>query len=194
MFAMQEFTAATNPVRDTDWQIDALCNDGTGALAELFFSEQLDDIAAAKAFCQACPVKDNCVQAGPSPRRADAMGPRPAADIEHGLMPREIDAFRPRQGCDHAATVHDAGEGARQVGLLLMRRKHLSAAPIGLRSICQYRLFQAVKRPHGIMHDRQVQISAEVHGAAFEQIIFRQDSECVAVLLHVHQPEGDTHC
>jgi WhiB family redox-sensing transcriptional regulator len=68
MFAMQEFTAATNPVRETDWQVDALCNDGTGALAELFFSEQLDDIAAAKAFCQACPVKDNCL-AGALDRR-----------------------------------------------------------------------------------------------------------------------------
>ena len=33
------------------WWDDALCNDSTGALADLFFSEQLDDIATAKAFC-----------------------------------------------------------------------------------------------------------------------------------------------
>ena len=29
----------------------ARCNDGTGALVTLFFSEQLDDIARAKALC-----------------------------------------------------------------------------------------------------------------------------------------------
>lgn len=68
MFAMQDLTRIPIPVRDPDWQVDALCNDGTGALAELFFSEQLDDIAAAKAFCQGCPVKDPCL-AGALDRR-----------------------------------------------------------------------------------------------------------------------------
>lgn len=43
------------------WWSDALCNDGTGALLDLFFSEQLDDIATAKAFCEACPVRDPCL-------------------------------------------------------------------------------------------------------------------------------------
>lgn len=43
------------------WWSDALCNDGTGALLELFFSEQLDDIATAKAFCGACPVREPCL-------------------------------------------------------------------------------------------------------------------------------------
>jgi WhiB family transcriptional regulator, redox-sensing transcriptional regulator len=42
------------------WSLQALCNDGTGTLADLFFSEQLDDIAAAKQFCQQCPVKSSC--------------------------------------------------------------------------------------------------------------------------------------
>jgi WhiB family redox-sensing transcriptional regulator len=43
------------------WWDEALCNDSTGALLDLFFSEQLDDIAVAKAFCQPCPVKDACL-------------------------------------------------------------------------------------------------------------------------------------
>ena len=46
----------------------ARCNDGAGTLVTLFFSEQLDDIAAAKAFCQGCPVKDQCL-AGALERR-----------------------------------------------------------------------------------------------------------------------------
>ena len=43
------------------WSDEALCADGTGALLDLFFSEQLDDIAAAKAFCQECPVRLPCL-------------------------------------------------------------------------------------------------------------------------------------
>ncbi|HLF40130.1 MAG TPA: WhiB family transcriptional regulator [Acidimicrobiia bacterium] len=44
------------------WADRALCKDGTGTLVELFFSEQLDDIAAAKAFCRECPVRVPCLQ------------------------------------------------------------------------------------------------------------------------------------
>ncbi|MCA1674521.1 MAG: WhiB family transcriptional regulator, partial [Actinobacteria bacterium] len=36
------------------------CNDGTGNLTALFFSEQLDDIARAKAVCAECPVREAC--------------------------------------------------------------------------------------------------------------------------------------
>ena len=50
------------------WRADALCRDGSASLVELFFSEQLDDIARAKAFCQGCPVKDSCL-AGALERR-----------------------------------------------------------------------------------------------------------------------------
>jgi WhiB family transcriptional regulator, redox-sensing transcriptional regulator len=50
------------------WWDEALCNDGTGALLDLFFSEQLDDIAVAKAFCQPCPVREACL-AGALARR-----------------------------------------------------------------------------------------------------------------------------
>ena len=42
---------------------NARCNDGTGTLVALFYSEQLDDIARAKAFCGACPVREACYEA-----------------------------------------------------------------------------------------------------------------------------------
>lgn len=38
------------------------CNDGTGNLTALFFSEQLDDIARAKALCAECPVREACFE------------------------------------------------------------------------------------------------------------------------------------
>ena len=55
------------------WWDDALCNDGTGALLDLFFSEQLDDIATAKAFCAACPVREACLEFALSSRQADGV-------------------------------------------------------------------------------------------------------------------------
>ncbi len=49
---------------DQQWLwANALCNDGTGNLVALFFSEQLDDIARAKAFCGGCPVQEACFEA-----------------------------------------------------------------------------------------------------------------------------------
>ena len=41
---------------------EALCNDGTGNLVALFFSEQLQDIARAKAICAECPVREACLE------------------------------------------------------------------------------------------------------------------------------------
>lgn len=41
---------------------EARCSDGTGTLAALFFSESLDDIAAAKALCAECPVRRPCLE------------------------------------------------------------------------------------------------------------------------------------
>ncbi len=43
------------------WRQEARCRDGSASLVELFFSEQLDDIGRAKAFCQPCPVRDECL-------------------------------------------------------------------------------------------------------------------------------------
>ena len=61
MFAIQPFET-DETIREPDWQELARCNDGTGSMTELFFSEQLDDIAAAKAFCGECPVKETCLR------------------------------------------------------------------------------------------------------------------------------------
>ena len=61
MFAIQP--EQTEPVREPRWQDLARCNDGSGSMSELFFSEQLDDILRAKAFCQACPVRVQCLNA-----------------------------------------------------------------------------------------------------------------------------------
>ncbi len=43
-------------VEDEAWRLDARCRDGAASLTALFFSEQLDDIGRAKAFCRECPV------------------------------------------------------------------------------------------------------------------------------------------
>ncbi|GIU88367.1 MAG: hypothetical protein KatS3mg009_2882 [Acidimicrobiia bacterium] len=67
MSAIQELAEAIAG-REPDWQVDAKCNDGTGALVELFFSEQIDDIAAAKGFCGDCPAREPCL-AGAQERR-----------------------------------------------------------------------------------------------------------------------------
>ena len=43
------------------WRVDARCRDGAASLTNLFFSEQLDDIARAKAFCGGCVVRAECL-------------------------------------------------------------------------------------------------------------------------------------
>ena len=45
------------------WRLEARCADGTGQLTALFFSEALDDIARAKAFCAGCDVREACLEA-----------------------------------------------------------------------------------------------------------------------------------
>ena len=61
MFAIQPIEP-NEEIREPDWQEFARCNDSTGSMTELFFSEQLDDIASAKAFCLECPVKEPCLE------------------------------------------------------------------------------------------------------------------------------------
>lgn len=39
------------------------CNDGTGGLTELFFSEDLHDIARAKHLCTTCALRRPCLEA-----------------------------------------------------------------------------------------------------------------------------------
>jgi WhiB family redox-sensing transcriptional regulator len=45
-----------------EWWADARCNDGAGTMTGLFFSEELQDIAAAKRICALCPVLADCLE------------------------------------------------------------------------------------------------------------------------------------
>jgi len=64
MFAVNPITETRtdDPDREPVWQDVARCSDETAALTELFFSEQLADIAAAKALCAECPVSTECLE------------------------------------------------------------------------------------------------------------------------------------
>ena len=55
MFAFEDWLA------EEPWRQEARCGDSGGSLTPLFFSEQLDDIARAKAFCVECPVRQPCL-------------------------------------------------------------------------------------------------------------------------------------
>ncbi len=59
MSAERWFEQEREPMGDTS-PASALCSDGTGGLVALFYSEQLDDIARAKAICGQCPVRQAC--------------------------------------------------------------------------------------------------------------------------------------
>ena len=61
MFAIQPIQH-DDLVREPDWQELARCNDGTGSMTELFFSEQLDDIARAKSIGGECTVRAECFE------------------------------------------------------------------------------------------------------------------------------------
>lgn len=61
MLTAPDFDATT----DTDelaWQDDALCATGGAGLTAMFFSEELQDIAAAKRLCADCPVLVPCLE------------------------------------------------------------------------------------------------------------------------------------
>lgn len=59
MFATQY----TEAIAQERWRAQARCADSSSALVDLFFSEQLDDILRAKAFCRKCPVRQPCLDA-----------------------------------------------------------------------------------------------------------------------------------
>ncbi|MGH7639343.1 MAG: WhiB family transcriptional regulator [Candidatus Dormibacteria bacterium] len=54
----QELTAIGD---EADWAV-ANCRDQTGALTDLFFSDQIPDIIAAKAICATCPLVEPCLE------------------------------------------------------------------------------------------------------------------------------------
>jgi WhiB family redox-sensing transcriptional regulator len=63
MFALEPIPEVPIEPGGRSWQLEARCATGTGALVELFFSEQLDDINRAKAFCAGCTVRLECLDA-----------------------------------------------------------------------------------------------------------------------------------
>jgi WhiB family redox-sensing transcriptional regulator len=50
-----------SPTRESWWS-QARCNDQSGELTGLFFSDELPDIAAAKRICAECPVMAECLE------------------------------------------------------------------------------------------------------------------------------------
>ncbi len=44
------------------WFSNARCVDGAGTLTSLFFSEDLSEIARAKAICALCPAREPCLE------------------------------------------------------------------------------------------------------------------------------------
>ena len=54
--------AATTDILAADWWAAARCNDGSGQLARLFFSEKLQDIARAQAICAMCTALVPCLE------------------------------------------------------------------------------------------------------------------------------------
>lgn len=60
MFALTDPLISTARSTAVDWNL-ARCSDGSGQLAELFFSEQIDDINRAKAMCAECPISSECL-------------------------------------------------------------------------------------------------------------------------------------
>ena len=55
-------------VKQPDPWYDAACRDGTGSLTYLFFSDDIPDIATAKAICRSCSLIEPCL-AGALTRR-----------------------------------------------------------------------------------------------------------------------------
>ena len=95
MFAIQPFET-DETTREPDWQELARCNDGSGSMTELFFSEQLDDIAAAKAFCLGCPVRDECLD-GARERREPWGVWGGELFLQGVIVPRKRPRGRPRK-------------------------------------------------------------------------------------------------
>ncbi len=63
MFALEPTEALVDEGHAAEWRALARCSTGTGTMLELFFSEQIDDINRAKAFCAGCEVRTACLDA-----------------------------------------------------------------------------------------------------------------------------------
>ena len=89
------FAAWQDDNREQFWA-EALCNDGTGSLVALFFSEQLDDIARAKAICNTCPLQEACLD-GALARREPWGVWGGQLFLQGAVIPRKRPRGRPRK-------------------------------------------------------------------------------------------------
>jgi WhiB family redox-sensing transcriptional regulator len=62
----------TTQETEDPWRVDARCRDGAASLTDLFFSEDIGDIARAKSFCAGCVVRTECL--GAALLRAEPWG------------------------------------------------------------------------------------------------------------------------
>ena len=62
MLAAPEHDHRESDIEDRSWWADASCATGGAGLTALFFSEELQDIAAAKRLCADCPVMAECLE------------------------------------------------------------------------------------------------------------------------------------
>lgn len=63
MTAAETITTIEDPEeRETRFRSLALCNTGGSGLTAVFFSDEIQDIAAAKRLCLACPVMVECLE------------------------------------------------------------------------------------------------------------------------------------
>ena len=61
MYAETNQWTETEDVESGALPAQARCQDGAATMVGLFFSEQLDDIARAKAICNTCPLQESCL-------------------------------------------------------------------------------------------------------------------------------------
>ena len=95
------FAIEIQSAEEEAWRAEALCRDGSASLVELFFSEQLDDIARAKQFCRACDVRAECLEA--ALERREPWGVWGGELFIQGVVvPRKRPRGRPRK-CEVAA-------------------------------------------------------------------------------------------
>src|ERR1700677_2150966 len=63
MFASELIEEQLEATALADQWEDARCRDEAGSMTALFFSDQIPDIARAKAICSACSLMDACLEA-----------------------------------------------------------------------------------------------------------------------------------
>ena len=95
MLTAPEYEAPTE-TEEQPWQDDALCATGGAGLTALFFSEELQDIAAAKRLCAACPVLAECLEGAMARREPWGVWGGQLL-LQGAVIPRKRPRGRPRK-------------------------------------------------------------------------------------------------